>query len=78
MVIAKRKVNAPLDLVKQETERIDSRFLKPISSIDSAYIMQQFTPTERFERIKQERIYIWKRKALLILIYGNAFLQLLS
>ena len=26
---AKREVNAMLDLVKQETERIDSRFLEP-------------------------------------------------
>lgn len=27
--IAEREVNAMLDLIKQETERIDSRFLEP-------------------------------------------------
>ena len=29
---AEREVNAMLDLVKQETERIDSRFLEPVMS----------------------------------------------
>src|SRR5258706_7777581 len=29
VLIAEREVNAMLDLVKQETERIDSRFLEP-------------------------------------------------
>lgn len=28
---AEREVNAMLDLVKQETERVDSRFLEPAS-----------------------------------------------
>ncbi len=28
----KREVNAMLDLVKQETERIESRFLEPVST----------------------------------------------
>ena len=37
--VAEREVNAMLDLVKQETERIDSRFLEPACD-DGNYLSQ--------------------------------------
>ena len=36
---AEREVNAMLDLVKQETERVDSRFLEPACLCNSATLI---------------------------------------
>lgn len=50
MLTGKREVNAVLDLVKQETERIDSRFLEPACGTgnrsDIAFIESMVRPME--------------------------------
>ena len=49
MIWAKREVSAMLDLVKQETERIDSRFLEnrttPLIRIQAAQTEGLFEPS---------------------------------
>ena len=69
---AEREVNAMLDLVKQETERIDSRFLEPAcgdGNFLSAILGRKLAVvTKKYRR----SAYDWERNALLALgsLYG--------
>ncbi len=49
--VAEREVNAMLDLVKQETERIDSRFLEPACD-DGNYLSQYGLTTDEIAFIE--------------------------
>ena len=50
---ADREVNAMLDLVKQETERVDSRFLEP--ACGNGNFLEAIL-RQRLERLRQDRI----------------------
>lgn len=74
---AEREVQAMCDLVKQETERIDSRFLEPTcgdGNFLSAILERKLTVvTKKYRR----SAYDWERNALLALgsIYGVDIMQ---
>ncbi len=69
---AKREVEAMCDLVKQETERIDSRFLEPACGDGNflAVILQRKLAT--VTRVYKRSSYDWERYSLLALgsVYG--------
>ena len=83
-----REVNAMLDLVKQETERIESRFLEPacgngnflaevlkrkLEVVDTRYSKSQLE-WERYAIIATELIY-WR---IMLLSAGNAYFKYLT
>ena len=74
---AEREVNAMLDLVKQETERIDSRFLEPACG-DGNFLAQIL---ERKLKVVSSRYYKsqleWERYSVIAItsIYGVDILQ---
>ena len=80
---AEREVNAMLDLVKQETERIDSRFLEPACGDGNflAEILRRKLVAAKKEatppRRKTPLPYDYERKAVLAIssIYGIDILQ---
>ena len=70
---AEREVNAMLDLVKQETERIDSRFLEPACGDGNflAEILGRKLCCSKMKKYKKSA-YDWERNSLLTLgsLYG--------
>ncbi len=80
---AEREVNAMLDLVRQETERIDSRFLEPACGDGNflAEILKRKLAVARRESIPPKRKsplpYDYERKAVLAVssVYGIDILQ---
>lgn len=74
---SEREVNAMLDLVKQETERIDSRFLEPACGTGNflAEILRRKLGVVE-ERYKRSRLD-WERNAVLAIssIYGIDILE---
>lgn len=75
---ADREVNAMLDLVKQETERIDSRFLEPACG-DGNFLATILTRKLNCAAMKKYKKspYDWERNSLLALgsIYGVDLLR---
>ncbi len=54
----KREVNAMLDLVNQETQRIDSHFLEPACGIHATSKVYTFVPMQDFnESWTDEKLY---------------------
>ena len=80
---ADREVNAMLDLVKQETERIDSRFLEPACGDGNflAEILRRKLAIAKKESIPPKRKtplpYDYERKAVLAVssVYGIDILK---
>ena len=70
---AEREVKAMCDLVKPETERVDSRFLEPACG-DGNFLAEILTRKLACEQIKKYRknCYDWERNSLLALgsLYG--------
>ncbi len=75
---AEREVNAMLDLVKQETERVDSRFLEPACGDGNflATILTRKMNCAAMRKYKKSP-YDWERNSLLALgsLYGVDLLQ---
>ena len=65
---AEREVKAMCDLVKPETERIDSRFLEPACG-DGNFLAEILTRKLACEQIRKYRksSYDWERNSLLAL-----------
>jgi SAM-dependent methyltransferase len=72
VLTAKREVNAMLDLVKQETERIDSRFLEPACGTGNFLAVILERKLAVVERRYASRQYDYERYAFLAVssIYG--------
>ena len=69
---AEREVNAMLDLVKQETERIDSRFLEPACG-DGNFLSEIL---RRKLAVVKRSYGKWLRSMLGLLLYSTFFLSL--